>query len=357
MFGNSELKETKLKLDIAINVASKVLTGIDPLMRPIFLKEYKTMIEDYDRIRDRYTFTSDIPYEHERKYVEENKEVISVLRKIVKKVENDIATEEFEGSTYAYASGLGVPHGTFDNKNSLFNRLLKLLNEEFPGIYRIDEDDKKDLVTNKEDNLLSNISDEKSLELKASQIISELTTEDDETYEGEFCENEEEELEEEIIKGEFGTPKYPTDIKAFYKSIFFHLMSRQVALNQQGTQMTDATRLSIQLICDYVTPDENDDELVEKFSPELLLSFKRRIAYINGLIEWMDSKMPLNLDRLKIGKTENDCYRTQQEFIDDIDPNEIVDIVRHAWIDSKDEEMMKKIRPFEKQVKENWIDE
>ena len=319
MFGNSELKEIKLKLDIAINLASKLFTGMDPVMRPLFLKEYKNMIEDYDRIRSLYPFTSDIPYEHERKYVEENKEVIGVLRKVVKQVENNLAEEEFEGSTYASASGIGVPPGLFENKNSLFNRLLKLLNEEFPGIYRIDENDESDLVKNKDSN--------------------EADTKED----------------EEKTNGEFGTPNYPTDIKAYSQAIFYLLMSRQLELNQKGTPMSNATRLSIQLICDYVTPD--NDSLNEKFSPELLRSFKREIQGIKGFISWMDSKMPHNLDRLKIGDSEDDCYRIQQDFINDIDPNEIIDIIRNAWIHSKDEEMMKKIRPFEKQVKENWIDE
>ena len=351
MFGNSELKETKQKLNIAINIATEIFTGMDPVMRPLYLKKYKSMIDYYDRIRGSYTFTSDISDERDRKHVEDNKEVISVLREVVKKVEIEIAEEEYEGQRYGL--DIGIPSHIFEDKNSLFNRLRKLFSEDFPEIYQIEEKDKEDSFT-RDDELLSNISDEKSLELKASQIISELTNEDDDSYEGEFSDDE---LDEEIIKGEFGTPKYPTDIKAFYKSIFFHLMSRQVALNQKGTPMSDATRLSIQLISDYVTPDDNDDELVEKFSPELLLSFKRRIAYIHGLIEWLDSKIPLNLDRLKIGNAENDCYGTKQEFIDDIDPNEIIDIVRHAWIDSKDEEMMKKIRPFEKQVKESWIDE
>ena len=130
-------------------------------------------------------------------------------------------------------------------------------------------------------------------------------------------------------------------------------MSRQVELNQKGTPMSNATRLSIQLICDYVTPDNSANE---KSSPDLLLSFKREIQGITGLINWMDSQMPHNLDRLKIGDKENDCYRTQQDFINEIDPNEIIDIVRNAWIESKDLEKMPKIKLFEKDIKEKWND-
>ena len=42
MFGNSELKETKLKLDIAINIATEIFTGMDPVMRPLYLRKYKS---------------------------------------------------------------------------------------------------------------------------------------------------------------------------------------------------------------------------------------------------------------------------------------------------------------------------
>ena len=131
-------------------------------------------------------------------------------------------------------------------------------------------------------------------------------------------------------------------------------MSRQVELNQKGTPMSNATRLSIQLICDYVTPD--DTSANDKFSPDLLLSFKREIQGITGFIKWMDSKIPQNLDRLKIGEAENDLYKTQQDFINDIDPNEIIDIIRNAWIESKDHEKMPKIKLFERDIKEKWDD-
>ena len=39
--------------------------------------------------------------------------------------------------------------------------------------------------------------------------------------------------------------------------------------------------------------------------------------------------------------------------INDIDPNEIIDLLTIAWENSKDEVMMTKIRLFEKDVKEN----
>ena len=185
-------------------------------------------------------------------------------------------------------------------------------------------------------------------------IWGEITKKVREFYPLKELEDLDEEEFEEKKNGEFGTPNYPTDIKAYYQAIFYLLMYRQVELNKKGTPMSNATRLSIQLICDYVTPD--DTSANEKFSPDLLLAFKREIQGITGFINWMDSKIPQNLDRLKIGDSENDFYRTQQDFINDIDPNEIIDIVRNAWIESKDLEKMPKIKLFEKEIKEKWDD-
>ena len=339
MFGNSELKETKLKLDIAINIATEIFTGMDPVMRPFYLKKYKSMVDYYDRIRGSYTFTSDISNDRDRKHVEENKEIIAVLRKVVKQVELELAEEEFEGSSYG--SNIGIPYDISIDKNSLYNRLRKLLSENFPGLYQIEEKDKEELKEKKNDDLLSSNSYEKSLETKASEIINELTTEDV--------------AKEEFKKEEYGTSEYPTDIKAYYQAIFYQLMYRQVVLNKKGTPMSNATRCSIQLICDYVTP-LNEDKDGAYSSPKFLLSFKEKITNIKTFIIWMDAKIRENLDGLKIGDSEDDFYRTPQDFINDIDPNEIIDILTIAWENSKDEVMMTKIRLFEKDVKEKWID-
>ena len=70
----------------------------------------------------------------------------------------------------------------------------------------------------------------------------------------------------------------------------------------------------------------------------------------------MDAKIRENLDVLRIGDSVDDFYKTPQDFINDIDPNEIIDILTIAWLNSKDEEMMVKIRLFEKDVKEKWDD-
>ena len=54
-------------------------------------------------------------------------------------------------------------------------------------------------------------------------------------------------------------------------------MYRQVVLNKKGTPMSNATRCSIQLICDYVTP-LNEDKDGAYSSPKFLLSFKEKIT-------------------------------------------------------------------------------
>ena len=164
-----------------------------------------------------------------------------------------------------------------------------------------------------------------------------------------------EELEEELKKEEYGTAEYPTDIKAYYQAIFYHLMSRQVVLNKKGTPMSNATRSSIQLICDYVTPLDGDKDGAYS-SPKFLLIFKEKITNIKTFILWMDAKIPENLDGLKIGDSKDDFYKTPQDFINDIDPNEIIDLLTIAWENSKDDEMMTKIRLFETDVKGKWND-
>ena len=69
-----------------------------------------------------------------------------------------------------------------------------------------------------------------------------------------------------------------------------------------------------------------------------------------------NAKIPENLDGLKIGDSKDDFYKNPQDFINDIDSNEIIDLLTIAWENSKDDEMMTKIRLFETDVKEKWND-
>ena len=156
----------------------------------------------------------------------------------------------------------------------------------------------------------------------------------------------------------FGDPNYPTDIKAFYQAIFMNLMSLQAALIDQGTKMTNATRETLRFICDHVTPDDfiiENESAKGNLSPKLLFDFQNQITTPKGFIRWMDSQINDNLEELRIGDSETDDYRTKQEFINDINPHEVFFVISKAWEDCTNEEKMKKIRIFEKDMKEKGI--
>ena len=79
----------------------------------------------------------------------------------------------------------------------------------------------KNLRNNDDDNLLSNISYEKSIKLRASQIISELSTEDDEPY-------LEKSQDKKYISNipSFGRENYPIDEDSFHQSISYWIIRR-----------------------------------------------------------------------------------------------------------------------------------
>ena len=57
-------------------------------------------------------------------------------------------------------------------------------------------------------------------------------------------------------------------------------------------------------------------------------------------------------EELKIGDLETDYYRTKEDFINDIDPDEVFNIISIAWEDCTDKAKMKKIRVCEKKIKD-----
>tara|TARA_A100001011_G_scaffold170528_1_gene179415 strand:- start:433 stop:1386 length:954 start_codon:yes stop_codon:yes gene_type:complete len=288
MFANKTLER---KLEKALNLAANQIFSLDPATRSLTLKAFKHTIWERDEWEKTRTPFSD-----------DQKESVELTEKIIEKVEKLIEEEEFEGEGYVYGLNAIV---TEEEDFLIWEKLSKAVKSFFPSI----EAAMNDFKVPKEDDIPT--------------------------------------------KAKFGDPNYPTDIRAFSQSLFLHLRSRQVALVDQGYPMSFATKSSIQMAISYVTPDDfiiENESAKESFSPQLLLKSKNEITNLKGYIKWMDENMIF--DELKIGDLETDYYRTKEDFINDIDPDEVFNIISIAWEDCTDKAKMKKIRVCEKKIKD-----
>ena len=299
MFGNSELKETQRKLEKALNLLARHILTLDPATRSLYLKHYKRLIEAryiYDKSTFQPPFSSD------------EKESADLLEIIVSRVEEEIKKEKFEGENYIEDfSVFKKGDDTYEDDYLIYKKITKVVKSFFPAI---------EAATN------------------GKKVEKQLT--------------------KKKAKAKFGDPNYPIDIWAFSQSLFLHLRSRGVALVDQGYPFTHATNSSIAMIISHVTPDDfiiENESATSNRSPELFLKFKKEITDLKGHIKWMDANIDDNFDELRIGDSENDYYRTKQDFINDIDPNEVMNIISIAWDDCTDKAKMKKIRACEKEIK------
>lgn len=294
MFGNTELKETQRKLEKALNFAASQIFKLDPATRSLTLKDLKKTIKDRDEWENTRSPFSD-----------DEKESTDLTEIILKKVEKLIEEESYEGEGYVF--GL-CPIVTEEDDFLIWKKLTKAVKSFFPSIVAAKNGKKV----------------EKKLTKKKT-------------------------------KAKFGDPNYPTDIWAFSQSLFLHLRSRGVALVDQGYPFTHATNSSIAMIISHVTPDDfiiENESATSNRSPELFLKFKNEITDLKGHLKWMDANIDDNFDELRIGDSENDYYRTKQDFINDIDPHEVMNIISIAWDDCNDKAKMKKIRSCEKEIKD-----
>ena len=152
MFGNSELKKTKSKLEKALNLAANQIFILDPATRSLTLKSFK------ETITARYIYDTTT---YQPPFSADEKESADILEVIVKKVEDLIKDERYEGENFN--AGL-FPTITENQDYLIWEKITNI-------VKRFDHD--KEEVENLEDDLLAKVSKEKSLELRALQVISE----------------------------------------------------------------------------------------------------------------------------------------------------------------------------------------
>ena len=194
------------------------------------------------------------------------------------------------------------------------------------------------------DDLLSNISYEKSLELIASQIISELILEDDPPYEEKL--DKENKIKD---KPRFGKVDCPVDENAFYKSIcyWFIIFYRDPENKKKG--MSVATIQTIYLFSRKADPLSYSDIkklLTDNYFIEYLIELKNCITDYKKLVELMDISISTFPEILRIGNTENDYYKTTQEFKKDINVVEIMAVINLAWDYCCQKEQMKLVNKY-----------
>ena len=179
------------------------------------------------------------------------------------------------------------------------------------------------------DNLLEKICYEKSLEIIASQIISELITEDDPPYEEKL--DEENKIDD---KPRFGKVDCPIDENAFYRAIcyWFIIFYRYPEDEKKG--MSVATVQTIYIFSRKADPlsYENPKKLPrENIFIEYLIELKNRITNYTKLVELVDINISNYPEILRIGQSKNDCYKTIKEFKKDINVVEIMGVINLAW--------------------------
>ena len=198
--------------------------------------------------------------------------------------------------------------------------------------------------TQKEHDLLAKVSYEKSLELIASQIISELSTEDDPPYE---------EINDEDLKNFenpcFGKLGCPVNENAFYQSICYWVIMIHKHPEDPGKGMSLATTRTLYLFSRKADPlgYANPQKLLrDNFFIEFLIELKRHITDYQKLVELIDISISTFPEILRIGNSEKDFYKTIQEFKKDINVVEIMAVINLAWEYCCQEEKMKLVRKF-----------
>ena len=206
----------------------------------------------------------------------------------------------------------------------------------------------KNLKNNEDDDLLSDISYEKSVYLKASQIISELSTEDDEPY-------LEKSQDKKYISNlpSFGRENYPIDENSFHQSISYWIIHRLDQLKEEKKKMSVATLQTILLFMDQANPlrySNSKKSSEDNFFLEYLVELKKRISDYSTLVELINISIAKFPKLLKIGDEEDAYYKTLQEFKREINVVEIMATIDLAWHYSCQEEEMEVVRDFIKYI-------
>ena len=327
MFGNSELKKTKSKLEKALNLAANQIFILDPATRSLTLKSFKETIKAryiYDKTTYQPPFSAD------------EKESAEILEIIVKKVEDLIKDERYEGENFN--AGL-FPTITENQDYLIWEKITNIVKGFYPD---------KEEVENVDDDLLANVSKEKSLELRASQVISELN-EDDDPYIGEI---DDEELEEESnINLEFGISGCPIDSEAFSTAIYVRILGRDmVSIQEERNRISAATRYVAHLIELFSKESfyENNEDFEKNKFLNTLINLKNETTNILSLMKFVLENIDECFELFHIGRTKFDKrgyqtdYESNDEFLENLNFAEVISMISGAWEDSLDSKKWKR---------------
>ena len=164
MFGNDrELKEKTRLLDKAFFHWAKIIIALDPAIRKLQIDDYKDYIARYENDHGDFSMMRTEPKEAV-------KDLYIIYKNVLEIVEEKIKSETYEGENYIWGSILGVKSEIINDQNSLFNKRLKQVKEDFPEIL-CDEDE--DEVEDEDEESLQSLENElKFLEKKKENTES-----------------------------------------------------------------------------------------------------------------------------------------------------------------------------------------
>ncbi len=135
MFGNDrELKEKTRLLNKAFFHWAKIIIALDPAIRKLQIDDYKDYIARYENDHGDFSMMRTEPKEAV-------KDLYIIYKNVLEIVEEKIKSETYEGENYIWGSILGVKSEIINDPNSLFNKRLKQIKEDFPEILCDEEDD------------------------------------------------------------------------------------------------------------------------------------------------------------------------------------------------------------------------
>ena len=294
MFGNDkELNDKSRLLNEAFLNWAKVIIALDPAIRKLQIDDYKDYIARYEA--DYGEFSMSLM----GKPKEAVKDLYVIYKNVLEIVEEAIKDEAYEGENYIWGSILGVKSEIIDDQNSLINKRLRQVGEDFPEILSDDADEDED------------------------------DDDDDENLES-FMESLENDLES-ITKKEEGKESdqdlKPTSDKAFSDSINEFLMANAAAIISANYW----TLAEIKSHVDPETWEEDPDHLESVISNYKLFSNK------DDLLEWINERIDLyedmgSLDKfLSIGEAEECDYPDAESFLEALDCDYIIGVLDICW--------------------------
>ena len=286
MFGNDrELKEKTRLLEKAFFHWAKIIIALDPAIRKLQIDDYKDYIARYENDHGDFSMMRTEPKEAV-------KDLYIIYKNVLEIVEEWIKSETYEGENYIWGSILGVKSEIINDQNSLFNKRLKQVKEDFPEIL-CDEDEDED-------------EDEESLQSLENEL--------------KFLEKKKENTESlQDLK--------PISDKAFSDSINKFLM-------ENAAEIISCNYWTLHEIKSHMNPEtwEKDQDHLESVIRNYNLLTNK-----DDLLEWIKERIDLYegmgyLDQfLKIGKSKECDYSDSESFLKDLDTDYVISVLKICW--------------------------